>query len=59
MARYFRVGKSTVSCIIPEVRNELWDELASVEMSVPDTEEWLDIAEEFEAGWNFPHCLGK
>ena len=59
VARYFRVGKSTVSGILPEVCNALWDELAPVEMPVPDTEKWLDIAEEFEARWNFPHCLGK
>ena len=59
VARYFRMGKSTVSNIIPEVCNVLWSELAPVEMPVPDLKRWIDIAEEFEVRWNFPHCLGK
>ncbi|XP_043197200.1 protein ALP1-like [Amphibalanus amphitrite] len=57
-ARYFRMGKSTVSSIIPEVCNVLWEELVPTEMSAPTTQRWLDIAEEFEDRWNFPHCLG-
>ncbi len=27
-------------------------------LTVPDTEGWLQIAQEFETRWNFPHCLG-
>ena len=57
-ARYFRMGKSTVCSIIPEVCNVLWEELVPTEMPAPTTRRWLDIAEEFEARWNFPHCVG-
>ena len=59
VARYFRMGKSTVCTMIPEVCNIQWEELAPAEMPVPDNRRWLDIADEFEARWNFPRCLGK
>lgn len=59
VARYFKVGDSTASGIIPEVCSALWKVLAPLEMPVPDTNKWMDIAEEFEDRWNFPHCLGK
>ncbi|XP_043239193.1 protein ALP1-like [Amphibalanus amphitrite] len=58
VARYFRVGVSTTSGIIPEVCSALWETLAPLEMPVPYTKKWMDIAEEFEERWNFPHCLG-
>ncbi|KAF0298773.1 hypothetical protein FJT64_003903 [Amphibalanus amphitrite] len=28
-------------------------------MPVPNTKKWMDIAEEFEERWNFPHCLAR
>ena len=59
VGRYFRVGVSTTSGIIPEVCSALWEKLAPPEMPVPDTKKWIDIAEEFEERWNYHHCLGK
>ncbi|KAF0301493.1 hypothetical protein FJT64_003116 [Amphibalanus amphitrite] len=58
VARYFRVGRSTICSIIPEVCNAIWEELAPTEMPFPDTQRWRDIAAEFEDRWNFPNCLG-
>ena len=59
VARYFRVGRSTISGIIPEVCEAIWEELAPTEMPKPDATRWRTIAEEFERRWNFPNCLGK
>ena len=59
VARYFRVGRSTISDIIPEVCEAIWEELAPTEMPKPDATRWRTIAEEFERRWNFPNCLGK
>ena len=58
VARYFHVGRSTVSSIIPDVCNAIWDELSLTEMPVPDAEQWRKIAKEFEERWNFHNCLG-
>ena len=49
VARYFRMGKSTVCTMIPEVGNALKEELTPVEMQIPDNKRWQDIADEFEA----------
>ncbi len=32
--------------------------LAPTHLPVPDTEGWLQIVQDFENRWNFPHCLG-
>ena len=58
VARYFRVGLSTISSIIKEVCEALWEELAPSEMKPPTSEDWKRIAEEFQQRWNFPHCVG-
>ena len=59
VAHYFRVGRSTVSGIIREVCDCLWQVLAPKEMGQPDQEQWRKISEEFKRRWDFPHCLGK
>ncbi|XP_024871913.1 protein ANTAGONIST OF LIKE HETEROCHROMATIN PROTEIN 1-like [Temnothorax curvispinosus] len=58
-AWHFRVGKSTVYSIIPEVCKAIWDVLQPLYLRVPNEEnEWLEIANEFNSLWNFPNCIG-
>ncbi|XP_059923651.1 uncharacterized protein LOC132469674 [Gadus macrocephalus] len=54
----FRVGVSTISRIVPEVANAIWDGFVSTHMQMPKEEEWRAIAEEFEKEWDFPNCIG-
>ncbi|XDV13001.1 hypothetical protein PO909_001525 [Leuciscus waleckii] len=55
----FRVGKSTISQIVTETCEALYQALAKDYLKTPTTEEeWLDIAQDFHQKWQFPHCLG-
>ena len=55
----FRIGRSTVSGIVPEMCRCLWNNLNEVYMKAPSTIQcWTDIAQRFEERWNFPNCLG-
>eukprot|EP00112_Aurelia_sp_Birch-Aquarium-sp1_P024049 Seg7421.1 transcript_id=Seg7421.1/GoldUCD/mRNA.D3Y31 product="Protein ANTAGONIST OF LIKE HETEROCHROMATIN PROTEIN 1" protein_id=Seg7421.1/GoldUCD/D3Y31 len=55
----FRVGRSTISYIIKEVCEAIYDLLAPIYMRPPSTsEEWKLIAEDFENLWNMPHVIG-
>ena len=58
-ARY-RISPATVSRIIFETNNVLWNILSSKGyMSGPETEiDWDGIARDFEKAWNFPNCIG-
>ena len=60
IASSFRVSPPSVSRIISETCNVMWDEICKRGyLDVPDTEfKWRRIAMEFEEKWNFPHCLG-
>ena len=57
LAFNFRMGKCTVSGIVYETCDALWECLKS-HLEVPDTKKWKEIAGEFEEKWNFPHCIG-
>ena len=59
LAKQFRLGKSTISSIIPECCQAIWEKLRPVYMKLPDEEEWKDVAEGFERTWNFPNCCGS
>lgn len=55
----FRVGFQTVSKIVKEVVDVLWDRLSPVYMKMPSTAaEWQLKAANFWCKWQFPHCLG-
>ena len=59
LAFAFRIAKSTVVGIIPEVCDAIKDAYAEEVMSLPsDAGTWLEIAEEFRRRWNVPHALG-
>ena len=60
IAATYRVSKTSVSRIIQETTEALWDILVyNGFLKVPQSEEeWLAIAKQFEAKWNFGNCLG-
>lgn len=59
MSYHYLVGVSTISHIIGETCEAIWNSICQ-EVMPPSktTEEWLHIAEEFEERWNFNHCIG-
>ena len=55
----YRMGKSTVCCIVKEVCEAIWSALRSEYVKMPANEvEWLRVSEDFEKIWNFPNCVG-
>jgi len=58
MQYLFRVGKNTVSNIIADTCNAIWDSLKDIVFIKPSVENWKIIANEFEAKWNFKNCIG-
>lgn len=55
----YRIGKSTISTIVVEVTQSIWNNLYEEFMPLPNKEEeWLKIASGFNEKANFPHCLG-
>lgn len=59
VAMSFRIGHTTVNKILYETCEILWSNLKNEFLSVPATEKWQSISEEFENQWNFPGCLGS
>ncbi|XP_034834262.2 uncharacterized protein [Maniola hyperantus] len=55
----YRIGNSTVSKIVTEVCQEIWNVLQPLAIPQPTQEMWLNIAEDFFGKWGFPHCLGS
>ena len=55
----FRMGRKTVSRVVRECTVGIWDALHEEYLSPPETtQNWQDVAQEFEKEWNFPHCSG-
>ncbi|XP_057308122.1 uncharacterized protein LOC130646008 [Hydractinia symbiolongicarpus] len=56
----YRMGKNTVSGIVKETANTIWESLvAQGFLQAPSTEkEWIKIADDFEKRWNFGNCVG-
>ncbi|XP_018305535.1 uncharacterized protein, partial [Mycetomoellerius zeteki] len=56
--RFFRIGKSTLYSIIPEVCKAIWETLQLIYLRCPQQEdERLKIADEFNNIWNFSNCI--
>ena len=54
----FRISLNAVSHIIKGCYNALVDELISVFVKTPSSEqEWLEISRKFETRWNYLHAL--
>jgi len=57
MSFQYRIGRSTVSGIIHETCQAIWE--AQVYLKPPSNKtDRKEISKEFEELWNFPHCLG-
>ncbi|XP_071576421.1 uncharacterized protein [Temnothorax nylanderi] len=54
----FRVGHNTVSKIVSETCDAIWDTLKDTVFVKPTADNWRRIADEFEEKWNFPNCIG-
>ncbi|XP_066983822.1 uncharacterized protein [Macrobrachium rosenbergii] len=54
-----RISKQSLSIIIPETCDAIYEALKDDYMKVPTTpEEWMRVAQGFFTRWNFPNCLG-
>lgn len=54
----FRIAHNTVSGIIKETCEAIWECLHEEQLKQPSTQDWLKISSEFESLWNMPHCIG-
>ena len=55
----FRMSRVTISKIVIEVCQALYEVMGPIYLSTPKTqEEWLKLSEKFEVQWNFPNALG-
>ena len=54
----FKLGRSTVSSIIDEVCEELWDVLANFVQPPSAKNDWEKSSDDFLEFWNIPHCIG-
>lgn len=55
----FRIGRGTISRILRETCDGIWEALNKIYVCPPKTtKEWVGIGKEFEEEWNFPNCLG-
>ena len=60
MSFSFRIGRSTVCCILKETFEAIWEKLQPKYVKAPSSEsEWRAISNDFEKMWNFPHCIGN
>ncbi|XP_073401160.1 uncharacterized protein [Dendrobates tinctorius] len=54
----YRIGISTLSGIVAETCQALWNVLCPEFMPLPTAEKWLENAEKFWTVCSFPNCLG-
>ena len=55
----FRMSRVTISKIIIEVCQALYEVMGPIYLSTPKTqEEWFKLSEKFEVQWNFTNALG-
>lgn len=55
----FRVSVPSISIIIPNVCDAIWETMVKEELKFPSSpDEWKKIADDFERRWQYPMCLG-
>ncbi|XP_020299121.1 protein ALP1-like [Pseudomyrmex gracilis] len=54
----FRIGHNTVSKIVSETCEAIWNCLKDTVFLTDNEESWLSVANDFEELWNFPNCIG-
>jgi hypothetical protein len=55
----FRMGFSTVSSIVAEVCDVIWQRLQPTYMPQPTAEIWEKAISGFQEKWHFPNCIGS
>lgn len=55
----FRVAPNTISKIISETCQYIWDVLAEIVFPEPTEQLWYQKACDYEDLWNFPNCIGS
>lgn len=58
LAMSYRIGKSTVSNIIEETCEAIWEVLRDRVLFQPSQQRWKKISNGFFRQWDFPHCIG-
>ncbi|XP_040178942.1 putative nuclease HARBI1 [Rana temporaria] len=58
LSHFFLLGISTISVIVHETCEAIWEELRSSAMPVPDATMWQEIATGFWKKTQFPNCVG-
>ncbi|RVE43036.1 hypothetical protein evm_012307 [Chilo suppressalis] len=58
LAFNYRMGFSTVRCIVHETCRVIWNILGRVVLPKPTTAQWKIIAKDLDEIWNFPNCIG-
>lgn len=54
----FRVGHNTVSKIVSETCEVIWQCLKDTVFIKNDENSWQNVADNFERLWNYPNCIG-
>ncbi|XP_051153689.1 uncharacterized protein LOC127276973 [Leptopilina boulardi] len=58
LSTYYLIGRSTMYEIISQVSKAIWDILAKIYLKNKTPTEWKAVADEYEARWKFPNCIG-
>ncbi len=58
IAKDYRVGRSTVCVIIQETCKAIITVLQPMLLSMPNTEDWTRISQDFHKTCHFPNCVG-
>ena len=54
----YRIGRQTVSKIIPETYKAIYDVLNPTYVNMPtSSDKWLAVSKQFEVKWNLPHVI--
>ncbi|KYQ53541.1 hypothetical protein ALC60_00067 [Trachymyrmex zeteki] len=54
----FRVGHNTISKIVSETCEAIWQCLKDTAFIKNNEESWQNVINDFERLWNFPNCMG-
>ena len=56
---HWRIGRATISDIVKNVCEAIWNRLKDTYIQIPNTKEkWEKVAQEFAEKWQFPNCIG-